>query len=463
MYDCLSYDIVIIGAGPAGLFAAYELANGNAHNILVIDKGKDIVERKCPSMSMFTRCFQCKPCNILCGLGGAGGLSDGKLNLKSDVGGNLEEFVPREEADQLIDRIDSIFLEHGASQKLYGENSVDLEKSAATHGIEFIPIRQRHIGSDMLPSVITSIKHYLEGKGIQFMLNTEVKEIIVGKPFKLVLSNDQHIETNFLLAATGRAGSDWLSAEAQRIGAVTSFAPIDIGVRVEVPAVVMDSIIEFSWDPKFHIYTKTYDDFVRTFCTCPNGFVVMEDYGEYIGVNGHSSTSEKSENTNFAFLTKIELTEPVENTTEYGAAIAKMATTIGGKMPIVQRLEDLRNGRRSTQSRIEKSFVKPTLKKATPGDISMALPHRIVENVLEGLEKLATVIPGVSSDSTLLYAPEIKFYSMRFQVNNDLETNIQNFFVAGDGAGLSRGIIASAATGVIAAKGIMKKMSTVEG
>jgi len=219
----------------------------------------------------------------------------------------------------------------------------------------------------------------------------------------------------------------------------------------------MENIIEYAWDPKFHIQTKKYDDFVRTFCTCPNGFVVMEDYGDFIGVNGHSSNSEKSENTNFAFLTRVELTEPLENTTEYGMSIAKLATTIGGGMPLIQRLEDLRSGHRSTKSRIEKSFVNPTLKNATPGDISMALPHRIVENVIEGLEQLDGVIPGVNSDQTLIYAPEIKFYSMRFLVNNNLETNISNLFVAGDGAGLSRGIVASAATGIIAACGIMKK------
>jgi uncharacterized FAD-dependent dehydrogenase len=219
----------------------------------------------------------------------------------------------------------------------------------------------------------------------------------------------------------------------------------------------MNSITEHAWDPKFHIYTRTFDDYVRTFCTCPNGFVVMEDYGDYIGVNGHSSNNVKSENTNFAFLTNIQLTKPVENTTEYGISIAKLATTIGGKMPIIQRLEDLRMGHRSTDSRLEKTYVKPTLKNATPGDISMALPHRIVTNIIEGLDKLDKVIPGVSSDSTLLYAPEIKFYSMRFIVEKNLETNIPNFFVAGDGAGLSRGIVASAATGIIAARGIMEK------
>ena len=451
------YDVAIIGAGPAGLFAAYELAVNSTLKIIIIDKGKDINHRKCPSIEGYRRCQKCNPCNILCGLGGAGGLSDGKLNLKSDVGGNLEEFITKQEADHIISKIDKIFLEHGASKKLYGKNSEELEKKAAISGIEFIPIPQRHIGSDMLPAVVSSLRSFLEENGITFKLNTKVLNIEKNDEYILKTENEADIRAKYIIAATGRAGSDWLANQAQKHNIKTRYAPIDIGVRVEVPAVVMNNVISYAWDPKFHIYTKTYDDFVRTFCTCPNGFVVMEDYGDYIAVNGHSSNSEKSDNTNFAFLTKIKLTEPIENTTDYGISIAKLTTTIGGKMPIIQRLEDLRKGRRSTKARIEKSYIKPTLDTATPGDISMALPHRIVENILEGLEQLDKVIPGVNSDSTLLYAPEIKFYSMRFIVNNGLETNLSNFFVAGDGAGLSRGIIASAATGMIAAKGIIQK------
>jgi len=338
--------VVIIGAGPAGLFAAYELASNTSIKILIVDKGRDIDNRICSSASMLSRCMDCQPCNILCGLGGAGGLSDGKLNLKPDVGGNLEEFVSKEEADALVKQVDNIFLEHGAPPKLYGNNSHDLEKKAAEAGIEFIPIPQRHIGSDNLPAVIKSIKSYLETKGVEFWLNTNVTRIEKDNNYRLILNDEKQIETRFLLAATGRSGSDWISSEAKRLGINTRFAPIDIGVRVEVPAVVMENIIQYAWDPKFHIYTKKYDDFVRTFCTCPYGFVAMEDYGDYIGVNGHSSNDKKSENTNFAFLTRIELTEPVENTTEYGISIAKLATTIGGRMPIIQRLEDLKTGHR---------------------------------------------------------------------------------------------------------------------
>ena len=451
-------DVVIIGAGPSGLFATYELVHHSSLKVLVIEKGKDINLRACPSMKIVRQCFKCEPCNILCGLGGAGGLSDGKLNLRPDVGGNLEEFVSKEEADALVKQIDDLFLAHGGPTKLYGDDGKDLWKNAATHGIEFISIPQRHIGSDRLPAVISSLKKDLEAHGACFYLETSVEKVrSVDEGFEVYLSSGETIHSRYVLAATGRSGADWLTGEAEHLDLHTRYAPIDIGVRVEVPAVVMENIIEYAWDPKFHIFTKTYDDFVRTFCTCPNGFVVMEEYGEFIAVNGHSSHSEKSENTNFAFITRVELTEPVENTTAYGKSIAQLATTLGGGMPIIQRLEDLRAGHRSTERRIEKSFVKPTLKTAVPGDISMALPHRIVTNIIEGLEKLDEAIPGVASDSTLLYAPEVKFYSMRFEVNNDLETNRENFFVAGDGAGLSRGIVASAATGIIAARGIMKK------
>jgi len=454
----LKWDVVIIGAGPAGLFAAYEIAENSSQKVLVIDKGKDIKSRQCPSLLSFTHCKKCNPCNILCGLGGAGGLSDGKLNLKSNVGGNLEEFVSPNEANALVEKVDRIFTKHGASVKVYGENSEELEKKAATFGVKFIPIPQKHIGSDRLPAIISSITEELESLGVKFLLETKVDEIHRrNNHFELIINGRENIEADYILAAPGRSGGDWLSCEAKRLGILVRFAPIDIGVRVEVPAVIMESTINKAWDPKFHIVTDTFDDFIRTFCTCPNGFVVMEDYGDYIGVNGHSMASKKSQNTNFAFVTRTVLTEPVENTTAYGISIAKLSTTIGGKMPIVQRLDDLKKGRRSTYKRIEKSFVKPTLKNATPGDISMALPYRIVTNILEGLEKLNDVIPGVASDSTLLYAPEIKFSSMRFIVNNNLESSMENFFVAGDGAGLSRGIVASAATGIIAAKGILDK------
>ncbi|MGC9554407.1 MAG: NAD(P)/FAD-dependent oxidoreductase [Thermoplasmatota archaeon] len=445
--------VAVIGAGPAGLLAAHELSEHGISDVVVIDKGKDIHQRRCP-MTQYTKCFRCQPCSILCGLGGAGGLSDGKLNLRADIGGNLAEFT--DQPEELVEAIDRIFLTHGAPQKMYGTQVQELQKRASQQGIEFVPIPQRHIGSDRLPAVISSLHQDLEKKGVTFVLETEVQEI--GKNDRFTLHTDRgDLTADYVVASAGRSGADWLSRQAAQLGIPARHAPIDIGVRVEVPAMVMEDIVQKAWDPKFRIYTPTYDDFVRTFCVCPEGFVVMEDYGDYVSVNGHSAIGRKSANTNFAFLVNVTLTEPQENTTAYGMSIASMATVLGGTMPIVQRLGDLRTGRRSTRERIQKSYVKPSLTTATPGDITMALPHRMVTDIVEGLDHLSRVIPGVAQDSTLLYAPEIKFYSMRFEVTQAMETPLPGFFVAGDGAGVSRGIVASAATGMIAARGILAK------
>jgi uncharacterized FAD-dependent dehydrogenase len=243
----------------------------------------------------------------------------------------------------------------------------------------------------------------------------------------------------------------------ERLGVDMNYNPIDIGVRVEVPNEVMDQVIHDcgSWDPKFHIYPPSYDDFVRTFCVCPAGYVVREAYeDDLFGVNGHSMRDTSSPNTNFALLNRVSLTRPLENTTEYGRRIAQLANTLGGRRPLIQRLGDLRGRRRSTWKRIERSYVEPTFREVTPGDISMAFPHRIVRNLLESLEMLDRVMPGIKSDSTLIYAPEIKFYAMRISSDNQLRTAIPNLYVAGDGSGVSRGIVGAAATGIIAAKGI---------
>ena len=241
------------------------------------------------------------------------------------------------------------------------------------------------------------------------------------------------------------------------------FGAIDVGVRVEVPSIIMDPIIRINRDPKFHMWTTQYGDFVRTFCTNHEGFVVKESYDDFIGVNGHSMRDKKSENTNFAFLIRVELTHPVENTIAYGRSISKLSTTIGGGKPILQRLGDLRRGRRSTQGRLKRSLVVNTLKDVTPGNIAMALPHRILTDVLEGLEKLNAVIPGVASDSTLLYAPEIKFYSMQVDIDKNMQTSIKNLFVAGDGAGLSRDIVNASATGILVARGILDELKSRDG
>jgi len=476
-----NYDVVIIGAGQAGMFAANELIDSGL-SVLLIDEGADVFERK----------------NIMSGVGGAGTWSDGTLNLRPDIGGDLEELTnSKDEAWALVDYVDKIFLKHGAPTKLYkakGKDAEELRRRAASAGIEFIEIIQRHIGTDNAPKVIDRFKKDLEKRGAEFLLNTYVSDLIVedgickgvvvevgnsaetrkkdfeermngngngngnsnGKKKKKYKSKE--IRSKYVIACPGRVGGPWLNDIVEKYGLKSEFGPIDVGVRVEVPAVIMEPVCKINRDPKFHIRTKKYDDFTRTFCTNHHGYVVKETYDGFIGVNGHSMTKQKSKNTNFAFLTRIRLTEPVENTTKYGRSIAKLATTIGGGNPIVQRMGDLTSGRRSTDKRIKRNPVVSTLKDATPGDISMALPHRLVMNVIEGLEKLNEVIPGVTNDSTLLYAPEIKFYAVRLNVDSNMQTSIKNLFAAGDGAGLSRDIVNAAATGVLAGRGVLKLM-----
>jgi uncharacterized FAD-dependent dehydrogenase len=454
-------DVLIIGAGPAGLFAANELAE--KFKVIVVDKGRNLDKRKCIAL-VNGSCRRCFPCNITGGLGGAGGLSDGKLNLRPDIGGDLEEFVTTDEAWEIINKIDQLFLKHGASEELYSPEKDKLSpilKAAAATGIKFIPIVQRHMGSDKTPPIINSIRDELEDKGVLFMMETKVLEINVDKKVRgvMVKSKEGEFEVNcrFIIAAPGRIGAKWLSDQTEKLEIPVKHNPVDVGVRVELPQIVMDDVTTINWDPKFHIITKTYDDFVRTFCVCNHGFVVEEVYDNFVGVNGHSMRDKLSENTNFAFLVRVELTEPVENTSEYAASIANIANTLGGGKPLIQRLGDLKKGRRSTWRRLERSNVKPTFNCVTPGDIAMALPHRVVVDIIEGLEALDHVMPGIASDSTLLYAPEIKLYAMRLKVDKNMQTPIDGLYAAGDGAGVSRGIVGAAATGIIAARNILDK------
>jgi uncharacterized FAD-dependent dehydrogenase len=452
------YDVVIVGAGPAGMFAANELAG--KRNVLIIEWGHDVEKRVCSSENM-KQCTKCTPCNIMCGVGGAGTFSDGTLNLRPDIGGDLQALTgDRDKAWLLVRKVDEVFLEHGCPGELYEPTREQFEhwsRKAASAGANFISIPQRHIGSDHAAEVINNFKEALTTKGVEFLLDTYVEDLRVEDwQCKGVLTKDgEVIEAGDVLIAPGRVGAEWLSRIVRSHGLEAKYGPIDIGVRVEVPKIVMDPITNVNRDPKFHIHTRTYDDFVRTFCTNAEGFVVEENYKDFVGVNGHSRKDKRSENTNLALLTRVYLTEPVENTTVYGQSIAKLATTIGGGRPLVQRMGDLRRGRRTTAETLGRNIVKHTLSNVTPGDISMALPHRIVVDILEALDVLDEIIPGVASNSTLVYAPEAKFYAMELQVDDRLQTNVKNLFAAGDGVGLSRDIVNAAATGILAARGIL--------
>lgn len=449
-------DAIIVGAGPAGLFAALELS-GSGLETLVIDQGSDIPERICP-MKKRDHCLHCEPCHIMCGVGGAGTYSDGLLNLHPSIGGDLEALAGQG-AWKLVEEVDSAFLRYGAPQQTQEPTPEDakmLRHKAAAAGARFIPIRQRHMGSDRTPQIIAAFKEDLEKRGVRFLLNTNVVDIIVEGPRcrGVRLADGTVLESKTTLLALGRIGAPCISYLIDRYRIEAKYGPLDVGVRVEVPSIIMDPVTRINRDPKFYITSRRYDDFIRTFCTNPGGFVVKEEYPEFIATNGHSLLGTQSENTNFAFLVRLELTEPVENTTAYGMSIAKLVTTIGGRRPVIQRLGDLHRGRRSTEKRINRNSVRNTLKDVTPGDISMALPHRIVMDIIEGLETLNEIIPGVNADSTLLYAPEIKFYAREIRVDDRMQTIITGLYAAGDGAGLSRGIVAAAATGILAGRGM---------
>ena len=464
----MKFEVAIVGAGPAGLFAAYKLA-GNL-KVAIFEMGRDISERKCPSDLSESFCTKCKPCNIICGVGGAGGLSDGKLNYVNPnypssftVGGDFDFLDPKYLIEKM-EEVDRIFLEHGAPNEIYGtdeEKIKDFLRKANAAGIEFVPLKQRHVGSDELPKVIKSIEEDLLKRDVKIFTKTTVIDI---NPKDRMIKTDKGERYNYeyLILAVGRSGAYWLERWAREYGLDTLKNPkaIDVGVRVEVPASIMDEITSIVYDPKLRIITKRHDDYIRTFCTCPRGWVIREDYGDFCLVNGHSKAKEKSNNTNFALLGRYEFTEPFEEPNEWGRDLARITTKLGGGNPIVQRLKDLRLGRRSTEKRIKNNrLVQPTLKTAIPGDITLAYPGRVVDDILDALERLDKVIPGVADDSTLLYAPEIKFYSLKLKVDEEMRTNIPYVYAIGDGAGISRGIVGAAVTGLIAAESILRNFS----
>jgi hypothetical protein len=454
-----TYDVIIVGGGPAGLFAAYYLSEHTDLSVLLLEKGAVAQKRACP-VSETGQCKHCQPCNILSGLGGAGLFSDGKLNFIPTLGKtDLTQFMEPEQARALIDEAEAIFNTFGMDGEVYPTDMARAKryrKEARKEGIELLLIRQKHLGSDRLPEYIAGMVEHISRRGVHIRCGVDVEDLVIedGQVCGVRIGQGEELRAGSVILAPGRVGAEWMNALAQKYDLGMTQRGIEVGVRVEVHSDIMQDLTEVIYDPTFFVQTWKYDDQTRTFCTNAGGFVSLENYSSFVCVNGHAFSALKSGNSNFAFLSKVVLTEPITDNRAYGEAIGQLATLIGGGKPILQRFGDLNRGRRSTWSRVRKGFIEPTLKSVVCGDIAMALPERIVTNIVEGLQKLNKVVPGVANDETLLYAPEIKFFATQIQTDADLQTRMANLFVAGDGAGVAGNIVSASATGLIPAKAI---------
>ena len=457
------YDVIIVGGGPAGIFAALEFCQASDLSILLLEKGKDIDSRTCPFINEGISCPPCYPCDLVSGLGGAGAFSDGKLTLSPEMGGRLKDYLGLERVEELVRYVDSIYLKFGGSNRVYGtgEEVEELQRKASLLGMRLIPMTVRHLGTERSHSVLRGMGDFLSSRA-EIKLGTVARTILTkdGVVKGIETKDGERFECRYLIIAPGREGADWLVREAERLRLTLQINPIDVGVRVEVPEAILRELTNALYECKLEYYSKAFDDRVRTFCMCPAGEVTMESTGgsdPVTTVNGHSYAERKTGNTNFALLVSTTFTEPFRDPIAYGRYLARLANILSSGV-IVQRFGDLIEGRRSTKERIERGNVQPTMKSATPGDLSFALPYRHLKSIIEMLTAMDRLAPGVASRHTLLYGIEVKFYSSRLALSESLESEIANMFAAGDGAGVTRGLVQASASGVVAAREIMKRV-----
>lgn len=444
--------VAIVGAGPAGIFAALALSDAPGVKVRIFEKGPDIDERQANAHGK----GQKRDAQwLLCGWGGAGAFSDGKLTLSPAIGGQLTSYLPRDEVEGLLQEVDEMWLRFGAPEQVYGENEEAMEelaRRAIRADLEFVGTQIRHMGTDRCPRVLREM-HGALGANVEVHTGEVVTRILTSKGAVsgIETADGKRHRADYVIAAPGREGSQWFMSEGTRLGLGRADNPVDVGVRVEVPAEVMVDVTSTAYESKLIFYSKGFDDRVRTFCMCPYGEVVTEENEGVMTVNGHSYAGKQTPNTNFALLVSTRFTEPFHEPIAYGRYLARLANLIGGGV-ICQRLGDLRSGRRSTAERIKRGLVEPTLGTATPGDLSFVLPYRYLSSILETLDALDRFAPGIGARHTILYGVEVKFYSARPRLTPELETEVANLFAVGDGAGVTRGLVQASATGLLAGR-----------
>ncbi|MCI9592544.1 MAG: FAD-dependent oxidoreductase [Lachnospiraceae bacterium] len=461
------YDVIIIGAGPSGIFCAYELIQKRPDlKILMLEKGRPIEKRVCPKRT--TRvCVGCKPCSITTGFAGAGAFSDGKLSLSPDVGGNLPEILGYDQAQSLIQESDAIYLKFGADKNVYGldkqKELQEIRRKAINANLKLIECPIRHLGTEEGYKIYTRLQEHLLSQGITMKFHTMVKDIIIqeDKVQGVVTDTNETFYAPEVVAAIGREGSDWFSHICDNHKIETQVGTVDIGVRVEVRDEIMEFLNKNLYEAKLVYYTPTFDDKVRTFCTNPSGEVATEYYENGLAVvNGHAYKSKeyKTNNTNFALLVSKNFTKPFKTPIEYGKHIAQLSNMLCDGKILVQTFGDFQRGRRTTEERLCRNNLIPTLKDAVPGDLSLVFPHRIMVDIKEMLLALDKVTPGIASDETLLYGVEVKFYSNKVVVDRNFETNVHGLRAIGDGASVTRGLQQASANGISVARSILERI-----